>query len=34
MSACLMAHVNTAGIHIPIWLDSERARRSAGASTT
>ena len=21
LSACLMAHVNTAGIHIPIWLD-------------
>jgi hypothetical protein len=22
VSACLMAHVNTAGIHVPIWLDS------------
>jgi ricin-type beta-trefoil lectin protein/GLTT repeat-containing protein len=22
ISACLMAHVNTAGVHIPIWLDS------------
>jgi len=25
MSACLMAHVNTSGVHIPIWLDSEGA---------
>ncbi|HVZ86996.1 MAG TPA: RICIN domain-containing protein [Polyangia bacterium] len=22
VSACLMAHVNTAGIHVPLWLDS------------
>ncbi len=22
VSACLMAHVNTAGLHIPIWLDA------------
>src|SRR5260370_40357410 len=22
MSACMMAHVNTAGVHIPLWLDS------------
>jgi hypothetical protein len=22
ISACLMAHVNTAGVHIPIWLDA------------
>jgi len=25
MSACLLAHVNTSGVHIPIWLDSEGA---------
>src|SRR6185436_7405222 len=25
MSACLLAHVNTSGKHIPIWLDSESA---------
>jgi hypothetical protein len=25
MSACLLAHVNTTGAHIPIWLDSESA---------
>jgi hypothetical protein len=24
VSACMMAHVNTAGIHIPIWLDSQQ----------
>ena len=23
ISACIMAHVNTAGVHIPIWIDSE-----------
>jgi hypothetical protein len=23
VSACIMAHVNTAGVHIPIWIDSE-----------
>jgi hypothetical protein len=22
LSACLMAHVNTAGVHVPLWLDS------------
>jgi hypothetical protein len=25
MTACLLAHVNTSGVHIPIWLDSEGA---------
>jgi hypothetical protein len=25
MSACLLAHVNTSGVHIPIWLDGEDA---------
>jgi Ricin-type beta-trefoil lectin domain-like len=25
MTACLLAHVNTSGVHIPIWLDSESA---------
>jgi hypothetical protein len=25
MSACLLAHVNTSGVHIPIWLDGEGA---------
>jgi hypothetical protein len=23
VSACLMAHINTSGVHIPLWLDSE-----------
>ena len=23
MTGCLLAHVNTSGVHIPIWLDSE-----------
>ena len=22
VSACMMAHINTAGIHVPLWLDS------------
>ncbi len=22
LSACMMAHVNTAGVHVPLWLDS------------
>jgi hypothetical protein len=22
LSACLMAHINTAGVHVPIWLDA------------
>ena len=25
MTGCLLAHVNTSGVHIPIWLDSEGA---------
>ena len=33
MSACLLAHVNTSGVHIPIWLDSEGAI-GWGQSTT
>jgi hypothetical protein len=23
MSACLMAHINTSGVHVPLWMDSE-----------
>ncbi len=22
ISACMMAHVNTSGVHVPLWLDS------------
>jgi hypothetical protein len=32
LSACLMAHVNTAGVHIPIWMDSENRIDGKGAS--
>ena len=32
ISACMMAHVNTAGVHVPLWLDSNDTP-SAGAST-
>jgi Ricin-type beta-trefoil lectin domain-like len=32
ISACLMAHVNTAGIHIPLWLDSENPAIGWGVS--
>ena len=28
----MMAHVNTAGVHVPLWLDSNDPS-SAGAST-
>ena len=31
LSACMIAHVNTAGIHVPLWLDSNDPA-SAGAS--
>jgi succinate dehydrogenase / fumarate reductase flavoprotein subunit len=23
VSACLLAHINTAGVHVPLWIDSE-----------
>jgi hypothetical protein len=32
MSACLMAHVNTAGVHVPLWLTSESPRIGWGVS--
>lgn len=32
LSACLMAHINTSGIHIPIWLDADFARSADGTS--
>ena len=28
----MLAHVNTAGIHVPIWIVGPERRRSAGAS--
>ena len=33
MSACLMAHVNTAGIQIPIWLDAATPQIGWGIDT-
>jgi len=33
ISACVMAHVNTAGIHIPIWLDSSAPAIGWGLNT-
>jgi hypothetical protein len=30
ISACLMAHLNTAGIHIPIWLDADPTKTPIG----
>jgi len=32
LSACLMAHINTSGIHIPIWLDADFPRSADGTS--
>jgi hypothetical protein len=34
MSACMMAHINTAGIHIPIWLDADAPTIGWGIDTT
>jgi len=33
VSACLMAHVNTAGVHIPIWMASEATQIGWGLDT-
>jgi hypothetical protein len=32
VSACLMAHVNTSGVHVPLWLDSESSKIGWGVS--
>jgi hypothetical protein len=32
LSACLMAHTNTDGVHVPIWLDSEASQIGWGTS--
>ena len=34
LSACLMAHVNTAGVHIPLWLDSSTSAIGWGIDLT
>jgi hypothetical protein len=33
ISACLMAHINTAGVHIPLWLDSPASAVGFGQSS-
>src|SRR5499427_3391517 len=33
VSGCMMAHVNTAGVHIPIWIDSDPEMHGAGWGT-
>jgi hypothetical protein len=30
LSACLMAHINTAGVHIPLWLDADSQKTGIG----
>jgi hypothetical protein len=34
VSACMMAHVNTAGVHIPLWLDAANAKIGWGLSSS
>jgi hypothetical protein len=34
VSACLMAHVNTSGVHVPIWLDSAASTIGWGIDKT
>jgi hypothetical protein len=32
VSACLMAHINTSGVHVPLWMDSESPKIGWGIS--
>jgi hypothetical protein len=32
VSACMMAHVNTSGVHVPLWMDSESPKIGWGVS--
>src|SRR6185312_9429433 len=34
VSACLLAHVNTAGIHVPIWIVGQNTGLGWGQSTS
>jgi hypothetical protein len=34
VSACMMAHINVAGIHVPIWLDSPVSAIGFGSSSS
>jgi hypothetical protein len=33
MTACMMAHVNTTGIHVPLWLDAAKSNIGWGQSS-
>jgi hypothetical protein len=32
ISACMMAHINTSGVHVPLWMDSENYKIGWGVS--
>ena len=32
VSACIMAHINTSGVHVPLWMDSESPKIGWGVS--
>lgn len=32
VSACLLAHINTSGVHVPLWMDSESGKVGWGTS--
>ena len=32
VSACMMAHINTSGVHVPLWIDSESTAIGWGVS--
>ena len=34
VSACMMAHLNTSGVHVPMWMDSESPAIGWGVSPT
>src|SRR6185503_13753502 len=34
LSACLMAHINTSGVHVPLWLDSESSAIGWGTNAS
>jgi hypothetical protein len=33
VSACMMAHINTSGVHVPLWMDSESPAIGWGVSS-
>jgi hypothetical protein len=34
LSACMMAHINTSGVHVPLWLASESSKIGWGTSSS